>query len=51
MDQVTLQQSLKLNLIFEVSQTKIQIVLPLWTHMGHIKNEARMEKLLQGVIH
>ena len=35
-NQITLQQSLTfLNLIFKVSQTRGQINIPLWTHMGH----------------
>ena len=36
-NQITLHQSLaqKLNLIFKVSQTKKQIDIPLWAHMGH----------------
>ena len=36
-NQITLHQNLaqKLNLIFKVNQTKWQINIPLWTHMGH----------------
>ena len=32
---ITTKLSLKLNLIFKVSQTKRQIYIPLWTHMVH----------------
>ena len=32
---ITTKLSLKVNLLFKVSQTKGQIDIPLWTHMGH----------------
>ena len=47
-NQKTLKPSLAQMLIFmfKFSTTMGQINIPLWTHMGHMKDEERMEKLL-----